>query len=1059
VSALVQMAGVLIVCATLALPCSALDLEPKVLGVNSVSGGFASEVVVSGNYAYVIAREFGLQVYDISNPARPRPVSGYRSAGYAAHVAITGNYAYLSSQRRFNFGVIEGGGLDVIDISDPLNPRRVGGYTGQDSRAIAAFGLYAYVAERSGFRIVNVSNPTDPRIVGNIPIDASAVAVSGDNAYLVQLNQGFQVFDISNPQHPELVGDYAANGIFQDIIVSGGYAYLADQSAGVHILNISDPAYPQFVGMYLSSARKLAISGNHALVAAQPRLIGTNNVPGGLHIVNINDPANARLVGRYDGIEVVQGVAPFGNYACVVDGEALTVIDLADSATPGRVGGYFVQRDTRDVAVSGQYAHLADGVAGLEIFDVSNPANPDRVGGLNIGPARSVAVAGNHAFVISTGALHIVDIANPGDAQRLAQYEIEDEAMNLTVSGSFAYVAARSWTNRPGGGLYVIDIGNPAIPRLEGRYVLSNAVDVAVAGNYAYLIGEANRDGLSVSVPGFLDVLDISNPANPNRVARYLADEHTQSVALSGHFAYVADGLAGLHVVGISDPANPKRVGGYGPTSYPVRAATLGYYTSAFTSVTVSNNQAYVAELFLHYDHGFSVVGSSVQILDVTNPTDPRRIGSSHVGEYDNDAMFAGYVRGSHAQGMVPAGNNLFVAGGEAGLQVINISNPAIAQVLAQFHPGGYGPAITVVGDYAYVAEQRRFTGSNWIGGDFQIIDVNNPANPAQVSNYPVGEARDVAVLGTNACVVTGSFLVLDISDRANPKLAGEYRAGALIRVALSGDYAYVVGKPFNGRGGLHVIDLRDPSNPQRVGGYDSGGEAFDITLAGNYAYVAQGPRQTTSNYVSGGLQMIDINNPTNPQPVGVYSVSGSVHDVTVSGPRAYLVGPEIGLHVLDITNPANPRRIGAYESIEAESVAVSGNFAYVVDTETRLHVVDITDPARPSRVGGNTSFTGFYDTSPSSVTVAGGKVYVGAADKGLFVLHAYQPIRFQQVSRLPNGINLRISGPPELPGRVQRSADLLNWADWLPVRFGEEPVDVIDRDSATAQFYRLAVP
>jgi hypothetical protein len=33
------------------------------------------------------------------------------------------------------------------------------------------------------------------------------------------------------------------------------------------------------------------------------------------------------------------------------------------------------------VAVSGNYAYVADGNAGLQVIDVSNPANPQRVGG------------------------------------------------------------------------------------------------------------------------------------------------------------------------------------------------------------------------------------------------------------------------------------------------------------------------------------------------------------------------------------------------------------------------------------------------------------------------------------------------------------------------------------------------------------------------------------------------------------------------------------------------------------------------------------------------------
>ena len=48
--------------------------------------------------------------------------------------------------------------------------------------------------------------------------------------------------------------------------------------------------------------------------------------------------------------------------------------------------------NARGVAVSGNYAYVADGGAGLQVIDVSNPANCVRVGGYNTsGNASDVA--------------------------------------------------------------------------------------------------------------------------------------------------------------------------------------------------------------------------------------------------------------------------------------------------------------------------------------------------------------------------------------------------------------------------------------------------------------------------------------------------------------------------------------------------------------------------------------------------------------------------------------------------------------------------------------------
>ena len=118
--------------------------------------------------------------------------------------------------------------------------------------------------------------------------------------------------------------------------------------------------------------------------------------------------------------------------------------------------------------------------------------------------------------------------------------------------------------------------------------------------------------------------------------------------------------------------------------------------------------------------------------------------------------------------------------------------------------------------------------------------------------------------------------------------------------------------------------------------------------------------------------------------------------------------------------------------------------------------VIDVSNPANPGRVGGNTAFDAI------SVTVANGKVFVAAGNEGLVITHSYQPARFEQVFRQDNGtVQLRMSGPPGVPGRAQRSVDLDHWTDWLPVNFGESPVELTDPDAASVsnRFYRLAVP
>lgn len=79
----------------------------------------------------------------------------YNLPGYAYDVAVSGNYAYVANSH---------GGLQIIDltISSKIvsnNPTLIGNYdTHRVSRGVAINGNYAYVADgNDGFHIIDIS--------------------------------------------------------------------------------------------------------------------------------------------------------------------------------------------------------------------------------------------------------------------------------------------------------------------------------------------------------------------------------------------------------------------------------------------------------------------------------------------------------------------------------------------------------------------------------------------------------------------------------------------------------------------------------------------------------------------------------------------------------------------------------------------------------------------------------------------------------------------------------------------------------------------------------------
>ncbi len=116
------------------------------------------------------------------------------------------------------------------------------------------------------------------------------------------------------------------------------------------------------------------------------------------------------------------------------------------------------------------------------------------------------------------------------------------------------------------------------------------------------------------------------------------------------------------------------------------------------------------------------------------------------------------------------------------------------------------------------------------------------------------------------------------------------------------------------------TLDTQAPIVPSLVGSYDTTGYAYDVTVVGSLAYVA--------DYAS-GLQIIDVSTPSAPTLVGTYNTSGYAYGVAVAGSMAYVADYDSGLQIIGVSNPSAPTLVGTYDTPgRAYGVAVVGSLA-----------------------------------------------------------------------------------------------------------------------------------
>jgi hypothetical protein len=204
--------------------------------------GFANNVKVSGNYAYVAAGSAGLQVVDVSNHASFRIVASLALPANANDLRVVPNTVYM----------VTSAGLSIIDATNPLAPRLLGSVsTPNTAWDVVISGNLAYIAAgTAGLQIANVSNPASPSIVGALPISggtAKGVALAGNYAVIAASSAGVVIADITNPTAPQRLGTVATPGDARKVAAMGRAAYVADYPASMQVVDFSNPSSPTIV--------------------------------------------------------------------------------------------------------------------------------------------------------------------------------------------------------------------------------------------------------------------------------------------------------------------------------------------------------------------------------------------------------------------------------------------------------------------------------------------------------------------------------------------------------------------------------------------------------------------------------------------------------------------------------------------------------------------------------------------------------------------------------------------------------------------------------------------
>lgn len=238
---------------------------------------------------------------------------------------IEQNYAYVTTMH----------GLDVIDISNPRSPEKVGGVVFQAAFEIEVYDHFAYI-QSGAIHIVNISRPGNYSIDGRYSSGTrySAMKGRGDYLFVACANSGLEILDISNPIQPVRHGKLEDSGYHIRLVLKDDIVYLADSESGLEIIDISELSSP---------SKQSTLQGTKGICGLalenDVMMIGT---PKGLFFFDVSTPASPIQIACMTEFVRPRKMTAKGNVLFFMegDGKMMFVVDYSDLQYPVIRGSY-----------------------------------------------------------------------------------------------------------------------------------------------------------------------------------------------------------------------------------------------------------------------------------------------------------------------------------------------------------------------------------------------------------------------------------------------------------------------------------------------------------------------------------------------------------------------------------------------------------------------------------------------------------------------------------------------------------------------------------------------
>lgn len=505
--------------------------------------------------------------------------------GLAKGIAIKNNIAYLANGNQ---------GLEIVNVTDPLNPVKIGAHIISSAQALDVFideRDYAYVSCGTyGVAVIDISDPHNTRSMQTIQPGGSVVEVDmrATILHIVTVASGVTIWDVSDIYHPNYMSKYEDNNIFTGISVLGKFISVSAGAGGLEIIDLTFPGNPFIVGKWNHSS--CYATGVYAANIGNVRIAFIANSINGLDLINFSVPNLPGKIGEFTGVgsvidvEVVDEIA----YCCTAD-TGLVLVDVSDPFNPMELSRYDTDGQCIDVSTSNNITVIADQYGGMKVFDSENPLSITYLSRyFDHGTALKVEVVGNLAYVLDGDevGLEIIDISDPKSPQLLGKYYEPDlSIVDIQIKDDLAILSAFN------DGLIFLNISDPTNPQKITQYEDGNFYQVSlIDGNILYC-GGFNQSMFALNITDLQSITILDSYNFPNLYPK------VTSMALLNDELFVGSLSYSLIKINVSNPLSLTRTHTFtgisivndlclnGSTLYTA-SSHWGIYTVDLTSLT-----------------------------------------------------------------------------------------------------------------------------------------------------------------------------------------------------------------------------------------------------------------------------------------------------------------------------------------------------------------------------------------------------------------------------------------------------------------------------------------